>query len=110
MATASSSVVSHPVVFTTQTPYPLPSQKFMLPASWRRYQLSQLVNKALSLAKPVSSCLTSQDRFGLEYDPVSYLILEALLYPSSSRSEARTHKPLISFRPAMHLSYDYDAA
>ncbi|KAL1691276.1 WD40-repeat-containing domain protein [Schizophyllum commune] len=53
MATAASSVVSHPVVFTTQTPYPLPSQKFMLPASWRRYQLSQLVNKALSLAKPV---------------------------------------------------------
>ena len=25
----------------------------MIPATWRRYQLSQLVNKALSLAKPV---------------------------------------------------------
>jgi ribosome biogenesis protein YTM1 len=25
----------------------------MIPASWRRYQLSQLVNKALSLEKPV---------------------------------------------------------
>ncbi|PCH36957.1 WD40 repeat-like protein [Wolfiporia cocos MD-104 SS10] len=44
---------SHPVVFTTQTAYPFPSQKFMIPISWRRYQLSQLVNKALSLPKPV---------------------------------------------------------
>lgn len=42
-----------PVFFTTQTPYPLPSQKFMIPAAWKRYQLSQLVNKALSLAQPV---------------------------------------------------------
>ncbi|KAI0700205.1 ribosome biogenesis protein YTM1 [Cytidiella melzeri] len=50
---ASTSEVSHPVLFTTQTTYPLPTQKFMIPASWRRYQLSQLVNKALSLAKPV---------------------------------------------------------
>ncbi|KAI0088407.1 ribosome biogenesis protein YTM1 [Irpex rosettiformis] len=46
-------VVSHPVVFTTQTSYPLPTHKFMIPASWRRYQLSQLVNKALTLVKPV---------------------------------------------------------
>ncbi|KAH8105085.1 ribosome biogenesis protein YTM1 [Cristinia sonorae] len=45
--------LSHPVVFTTTTPYPLPSQKFMIPASWKRYQLSQLVNKSLSLLKPV---------------------------------------------------------
>lgn len=42
-----------PVVFTTQTSYVLPPQKFMIPASWRRYQLSQLVNKALSLEQPV---------------------------------------------------------
>lgn len=53
MASASTSQVSHPVVFTTQTPYSLPSQKFMIPASWKRYQLSQLVNKALSLPKPI---------------------------------------------------------
>lgn len=53
MASTSTSEVSHPVVFTTQTAYPLPTQKFMIPASWRRYQLSQLVNKALSLAKPI---------------------------------------------------------
>lgn len=53
MASTSSSDVSQPVIFTTQTQYPLPTQKFMIPASWRRYQLSQLVNKALSLAKPV---------------------------------------------------------
>ncbi|KAH9474516.1 Ribosome biogenesis protein YTM1 [Psilocybe cubensis] len=38
-----------PVTFTTSTPYPLPSQKFMIPLGWRRYQLSQLVNKALAL-------------------------------------------------------------
>jgi len=46
-------MVSQPVLFTTQTQYPLPSQKFMIPTSWKRYQLSQLVNKALSLDKPV---------------------------------------------------------
>ncbi|KAJ7285559.1 WD40-repeat-containing domain protein [Mycena rebaudengoi] len=47
------STTSHPAVFTTQTPYPLPPQMFMIPAAWSRYQLSQLVNKALSLANPV---------------------------------------------------------
>ncbi|EPT02059.1 hypothetical protein FOMPIDRAFT_141932 [Fomitopsis schrenkii] len=50
---STSGETSHPVVFTTQTAYPLPSQKFMIPTSWRRYQLSQLVNKALSLPKPI---------------------------------------------------------
>ncbi|KAF7338521.1 Microtubule binding protein [Mycena venus] len=44
---------SQPAVFTTQSPYPLPPQTFMIPTTWSRYQLSQLVNKALSLAKPV---------------------------------------------------------
>ena len=44
---------SLPVVFTTQTPYPLPAQKFFIPASWKRYQLSQLVNKALGLPRVV---------------------------------------------------------
>ncbi|KAI8990745.1 ribosome biogenesis protein YTM1 [Trametes punicea] len=53
MASTNASEPAHPVVFTTQTPYPLPSQKFMIPASWKRYQLSQLVNKALSLPKPI---------------------------------------------------------
>ncbi|EPQ50488.1 WD40 repeat-like protein [Gloeophyllum trabeum ATCC 11539] len=47
------SEATRPVVFTTSTPYPLPTQKFMIPVSWRRYQLSQLINKALSLEKPV---------------------------------------------------------
>ncbi|KAG6854544.1 ribosome biogenesis protein ytm1 [Blastosporella zonata] len=47
------STMSLPVVLTTHSPYQLPSQKFMIPATWRRYQLSQLVNKALSLPKPV---------------------------------------------------------
>ncbi|KAJ6611758.1 WD40-repeat-containing domain protein [Mycena sp. CBHHK59/15] len=49
----SRSNMSHPAVFTTQTRYPLPPQTFMIPTTWSRYQLSQLVNKALSLAKPV---------------------------------------------------------
>ncbi|KAG1849167.1 WD40 repeat-like protein [Suillus subalutaceus] len=54
MASSSSSTVpSHPVVFTTQTPYALPSQKFMIPLDWKRYQLSQLINKALDLPKPI---------------------------------------------------------
>lgn len=53
MASTSTSVASQPVMFTTQTPYPLPPQKFMIPGSWKRYQLSKLVNKALSLTNPV---------------------------------------------------------
>jgi len=53
MASTSNVGLSHPVLFTTKTPYPLPSQKFMIPATWKRYQLSQLINKALSLSKPI---------------------------------------------------------
>ncbi|KAG1768606.1 ribosome biogenesis protein YTM1 [Suillus placidus] len=52
-STSSSTMSSHPVVFTTQTPYALPSQKFMIPLDWKRYQLSQLINKALDLPKPI---------------------------------------------------------
>ena len=48
-----STSISHPVIFTTRTPYPLPSQKFMIPSTWKRYQLSQLINKALSLPNPI---------------------------------------------------------
>ena len=44
---------THPAVFTTRTPYRLPSQKFMIPLGWKRYQLSQLINKALSLPQPI---------------------------------------------------------
>lgn len=44
---------TQPVVFTTKTPYFLPSQKFMVPLNWTRYQLSQLINKALSLPHPI---------------------------------------------------------
>ena len=53
MASTSNDGSSHPVLFTTQTPYPLPTQKFMIPSTWKRYQLSQLINKALSLPKPI---------------------------------------------------------
>ncbi|KAF7295238.1 Microtubule binding protein [Mycena indigotica] len=48
-----SAMASQPAVFTTQTPYPLPPQSFMIPTAWSRYQLSQLINKALSLPKPI---------------------------------------------------------
>jgi hypothetical protein len=57
------------VVFTTKTPYQLPSQKFMIPASWKRYQLSQLINKSLSLPKPT---------------PFDFLIKNAILRNSLS--------------------------
>jgi ribosome biogenesis protein len=40
-------------MFSTKTAYKLPPQKFMIPASWRRYQLSQLINTALSLPRIV---------------------------------------------------------
>ncbi|PPQ81374.1 hypothetical protein CVT25_015895, partial [Psilocybe cyanescens] len=53
MASQPPSQTSQPVSFTTTTQYPLPSQKFMIPTAWKRYQLSQLVNKALGLEKPV---------------------------------------------------------
>lgn len=53
MAAASSSTVSIPVTFTTSTAYPLPPQKYFIPSTWKRFQLSQLINKALSLDQPV---------------------------------------------------------
>lgn len=42
-----------PVVLKTQTTYQIPSDTFMLPLGWRRYHLSQLINKVLSLPNPV---------------------------------------------------------
>ncbi|KAJ3995666.1 WD40-repeat-containing domain protein [Lentinula boryana] len=48
-----STTASCSVVFTTQTPYPLPSQKYMIPSGWKRFHLSQLINKTLALAKPI---------------------------------------------------------
>ncbi|KAJ3784550.1 WD40-repeat-containing domain protein [Lentinula aff. detonsa] len=48
-----STTASCSVVFTTQTLYPLPSQKYMIPSSWKRFHLSQLINKTLALAKPI---------------------------------------------------------
>ena len=52
-SSSSSTMTSQPVFLTTHTQYPLPTQKYMIPTTWKRYQLSQLVNKALSLDKPV---------------------------------------------------------
>ena len=55
MAVSSSTAMlpSIPVIFSTKTPYQLPPQKFMIPASWRRFQLSQLINTALELPRVV---------------------------------------------------------
>ncbi|KAI9444867.1 WD40 repeat-like protein [Lactarius indigo] len=55
MAASSSTATppSIPVVFSTKTMYQLPSQRFMVPASWRRFQLSQLINTALALPRVV---------------------------------------------------------
>ncbi|KAH9178781.1 WD40 repeat-like protein [Lactarius sanguifluus] len=55
MAASSSTAAppSIPVVFSTKTMYQLPSQRFMVPASWRRFQLSQLINTALALPRVV---------------------------------------------------------
>ncbi|KZV96952.1 ribosome biogenesis protein YTM1 [Exidia glandulosa HHB12029] len=44
---------SQPVVFTTRTSYTIPSQTYMLPNTWKRFQLSQLINKVLALLQPV---------------------------------------------------------
>ncbi|KAG8807261.1 ribosome biogenesis protein ytm1, partial [Serendipita sp. 399] len=49
----SSSEVSHPVVFSTSTQHTLPPSKYLIPAPWARYQLSQLINKSLQLSQPV---------------------------------------------------------
>jgi len=79
---------SIPVMFSTKTQYKLPPQKFMIPASWRRYQLSQLINTALSLPRIV---------------PFDFLIRGVLLGGSLSESangevsgarllDARTYK------------------
>lgn len=46
-------MTSQAVVFTTRTSYTIPSQTYMLPNSWKRFQLSQLINKVLSLLQPV---------------------------------------------------------
>ena len=51
-ANADSSAPSHPVIFKTSTKHVLPPSKYLVPATWGRFQLSQLVNKALSLPTP----------------------------------------------------------
>ena len=51
-ANADSSAASHPVIFKTSTQHVLPPSKYLIPATWGRFQLSQLVNKALSLPTP----------------------------------------------------------
>ncbi|KAG8928205.1 ribosome biogenesis protein ytm1 [Tulasnella sp. 418] len=42
-----------PVLLKTRTSYVIPSEKYMIPTSWRRFHLSQLINKVLNLSQPV---------------------------------------------------------
>ena len=51
-ANVDSSTPSHPVTFKTSTKHVLPPSKYLIPATWGRFQLSQLVNKALTLPTP----------------------------------------------------------
>lgn len=51
-ANADLSAASHPVIFKTSTKHVLPPSRYLIPATWGRFQLSQLVNKALSLPTP----------------------------------------------------------
>ncbi|PVF99696.1 WD40 repeat-like protein [Serendipita vermifera] len=48
-----SSTASHPVIFSTSTQHILPPSKYLIPGTWARFQLSQLVNKTLELTQPV---------------------------------------------------------
>ncbi|KAG8912666.1 ribosome biogenesis protein ytm1 [Tulasnella sp. 417] len=52
-ASATVQVKTHPVVLVTRTQYVIPTEKYMIPATWRRFHLSQLINKVLALAQPV---------------------------------------------------------
>ncbi|KNZ54306.1 uncharacterized protein VP01_2983g1 [Puccinia sorghi] len=38
---------------TKSTRYSIPNAKYLVPADWKRFQLSQLINKVLQLAQPV---------------------------------------------------------
>ncbi|KAH7103739.1 WD40 repeat-like protein [Auriculariales sp. MPI-PUGE-AT-0066] len=51
--TIATSQQQQPVLFSTRTEYAIPTQPYMLPSSWRRFQLSQLINRVLSLPQPV---------------------------------------------------------
>jgi len=51
-ASTDPSAPRHPVIFKTSTKHILPPSKYLIPSIWGRFQLSQLVNKALSLPTP----------------------------------------------------------
>ncbi|KDQ15284.1 hypothetical protein BOTBODRAFT_31942 [Botryobasidium botryosum FD-172 SS1] len=42
-----------PIILKTRTPYVIPAEKYMVPTTWRRFHLSQLINKVLALPTPV---------------------------------------------------------
>ncbi|QRW13638.1 ribosome biogenesis protein YTM1 [Ceratobasidium sp. AG-Ba] len=44
---------THPITLTTRTKYVIPASKYMIPSSWARYHLSQLINKVLASPRPV---------------------------------------------------------
>ncbi|KAG8983320.1 ribosome biogenesis protein ytm1 [Tulasnella sp. JGI-2019a] len=51
--TAPAGVATVPVVLKTRTGYVIPTENYMIPTSWRRFHLSQLINKVLALPQPV---------------------------------------------------------
>lgn len=43
-----------PIILSTRSPhYQIPAEKYLIPSSWKRFQLSQLINKVLGLPQPV---------------------------------------------------------
>ncbi len=52
-ATETTITRTHPAVLKTKTQYAIPFEKYMIPTTWRRFHLSQLINKVLDLPRPV---------------------------------------------------------
>lgn len=51
--TATIAPATVPVILKTRTGYVIPTEKYMVPTTWRRFHLSQLINKVLALPQPV---------------------------------------------------------
>ncbi|KAG8876847.1 Meiotic recombination protein dmc1 [Tulasnella sp. 331] len=51
--TPAAAAATVPVILKTRTGYVIPTEKYMIPTSWRRFHLSQLINKVLALPQPV---------------------------------------------------------
>ncbi|KAI9512512.1 WD40 repeat-like protein [Russula earlei] len=116
---------SLPVIFSTKTPYQLPPQKFMIPASWRRFQLSQLINTALALPRVVpfdflirgvllGGCLSeaADGEREIQEETLEIEYIESVMPPV--RLAALPHEAWVSsissFVPGHFLTGSYDGA